>query len=114
MAEKTIKSFKEFYPYYLGEHRLPACRILHFMGTTAVVATLATAAVTMNPFLLIPLPILGYGPAWVSHFFIEKNRPATFTYPLWSLFGDFKMWGQMLTGKLWTGDTLTPEAAAAQ
>lgn len=108
MSER-IQTFEEFWPYYLGEHREPVCRVLHFVGTTCAVATVVTAALTLNP-LLVPVALVsGYGPAWVGHFFVEKNRPATFKYPLWSLLADFKMWGRMLRGQLWTGD---PVAAA--
>lgn len=105
MSTKAIQSFQEFWPYYLGEHRNPICRILHFLGTTAVFATIVIALITGKAWLFAILPILGYGPAWIAHFFVEKNRPATFTYPLWSLLADFKMWGYMMLGKLWEGDT---------
>ncbi|MFN3202589.1 MAG: Mpo1-like protein [Bradymonadia bacterium] len=95
-----LQSFEEFWPYYLNEHRDPVNRALHFMGTSGAIAAVVTAAVTLNPMFLIAAPFLGYGPAWVGHFIIEKNRPATFTYPLWSLMGDFKMFGLTLTGRL--------------
>lgn len=101
MTAKRYATFQEFYPFYLGEHKDPLCRQLHFVGTTLVVALAATAAITMNPWLLLALPLAGYGFAWAAHFFVEKNRPATFTYPLWSLMGDFKMWSEMLRGRLW-------------
>ncbi len=109
MADERIPNFREFYPYYLGEHRHPLCRILHFIGTTLLFVIVGTAAVTQNPWLLIALPFTGYGFAWVGHFFIEKNRPATFTYPWWSLLGDFKMWTEMVRGQHWTGDTVAPQ-----
>lgn len=99
---KRFRSFAEFYPYYLGEHAVPLCRQLHFAGTTLVVALALGAAFTANPMLLIGLPFAGYGFAWAAHLFVEKNKPATFTYPLWSLMGDFKMWSEMLRGRLWT------------
>lgn len=98
-----IQTFAEFWPYYLGEHSAPLCRIFHFVGTTMAVGSLLVSLVSFNP-AFIPLAlVMGYGPAWVSHFFIEKNRPATFKYPLWSLLSDFKMWSLMLRGHLWTG-----------
>lgn len=100
-----FNDFEEFWPFYLGEHRLPATRALHFVGTTAVVATAATALATKRPALLALLPVLGYAPAWISHFFVEHNRPATFKYPLMSLRADFRMWSRMLAGQLWSGDT---------
>jgi hypothetical protein len=111
MADERIQSFDEFYPFYLGEHAVPLCRILHFIGTTLVVATTITAAVSLNPWLLLAVPVLGYGFAWVGHFVVEKNRPATFTYPLWSLMGDFVMWSEMLRGRLWTGHPLERHGA---
>jgi hypothetical protein len=95
-----LSSFEEFWPCYLGEHRSPASRALHYAGTTMGVGTLAVAALTLNPAWLLLTPIVGYGPAWVGHFVIEKNRPASFRYPLWSLRGDFKMLGLALRGKM--------------
>lgn len=97
---KTYQSFKEFYPYYLSEHSNATCRRLHFVGTALVILLLATLISTQNWSLLIALPLVGYGFAWVGHFFFEKNRPATFTYPLWSLMGDFVMFKDMLLGKV--------------
>lgn len=95
-----IKSFEEFWPYYVREHSKKSTRVLHFAGTTAAVATLGYALATRRP-ALIPLALVaGYGPAWISHFFIEKNRPATFKYPLWSLLSDFKMLGKMAKGTM--------------
>ncbi|MBM4197523.1 MAG: DUF962 domain-containing protein [Gammaproteobacteria bacterium] len=95
-----MRSFAEFYPYYLGEHANRTNRRLHFIGTTLVIAVSALAVATGRWRLLALLPVLGYGFAWVGHFFFEHNRPATFTHPLWSLIGDFRMWWEMLTGKL--------------
>lgn len=97
---KDIRSFAEFWPYYLGEHRKPQTRALHYAGTTLVVAIAIYALVTGRLGLLITLPVAGYFFAWVGHFGVEKNRPATFTYPLWSLIADFKMWFCWLTGRL--------------
>ncbi|WP_394826038.1 Mpo1-like protein [Pendulispora albinea] len=95
-----FQSFEDFWPYYVGEHRDPLCRALHYAGTSMAIGTIAAAALTLNPLWLVATPIVGYGPAWVAHFFIEKNRPATFTYPLWSLRGDVKMLGLALRGKM--------------
>lgn len=100
MSEPRIQSFQEFWPYYVGEHSLPTTRWLHFLGTTAALALLAYIIYIQNWWLLLALPIIGYGFAWVSHFMIERNRPATFKYPLWSLLGDFKMWWLMATGRM--------------
>lgn len=97
---ETYNNFKEFYPYYLSEHSDSTCRRLHFVGTSLVILTAILSVSTQNWSLLIALPLIGYGFAWIGHFFFEKNRPATFTYPLWSLMGDFVMFKDMLTGKV--------------
>jgi hypothetical protein len=94
------KSFAAFWPYYLREHSKPRTRALHYAGTTLVVAIAAYAALTGRWAWLLSIPIAGYGFAWLAHFAVEKNRPATFTYPLWSLAADFKMWWLWLTGRL--------------
>lgn len=94
------KTFEEFYPYYLSEHSNRTCRRLHFIGTSIAIALLAAAAVTLT-WWLVPVAIVqGYAWAWVGHFGFEKNKPATFKYPTFSFIGDWKMWWQMLTGKL--------------
>lgn len=95
-----FRSFAEFYPYYLGEHSNPTCRRLHFVGTSLVIALLAYTIGSGKWLLLLALPVFGYGFAWVGHFFFEKNRPATFTHPLYSLFGDFVMFRDILLGKI--------------
>ncbi|TRO35859.1 DUF962 domain-containing protein [Pseudomonas putida] len=95
-----FRSFAEFYPYYLGEHSNPTCRRLHFVGTSLVIALLAFTIGSGKWLLLLAVPVFGYGFAWVGHFFFEKNRPATFTYPLYSLAGDFVMFRDILLGKL--------------
>ena len=95
-----IANFAEFWPYYLREHSRPATRALHYIGTSLVVALSVYALLTGKLLLLIAIPLAGYFFAWVGHFGIEKNRPATFTYPLWSLGADFKMWWMWLTGRL--------------
>jgi hypothetical protein len=93
-------SFRSFYAYYLTQHANPVCRTLHFIGSTIVLALLATAIVTRNGWLLITLPVVGYGFAWAGHFGFEKNKPATFGHPFMSLASDWVMWWQMLTGKV--------------
>lgn len=95
-----MKTFAEFWPFYVGEHRRPGTRALHFAGSTLVLGLLAYALWSGRLLLLLLCPVCGYAFAWVSHFTIEKNRPATFKYPLWSLIGDWKMWGLMLTGRM--------------
>jgi hypothetical protein len=93
-------TFEEFWPFYLREHSKPRTRALHYAGTSLVVAIAAFALVTGRWWLLLALPVAGYGFAWVAHFRVEKNRPATFTYPLWSLAADFRMWWLWLTGRI--------------
>lgn len=94
-------SFKDFYPFYLGEHANLTCRRLHFAGTTGVVIIAALVIAKVIPLVwLWAIPVCGYGFAWVGHFFFEKNRPATFKYPFYSLLGDWVMYKDILTGKI--------------
>jgi len=97
--EQEYSTFKEFYPYYLREHKKAGTRITHFIGTTGFFAFVALAIVGQNPYYLIPAVVFPYAWAWVGHFFIERNRPATFKYPWMSLKGDFKLYFQILAGK---------------
>ena len=100
MAERQFKSFSEFWPYYLSEHSRSATRLLHYIGSLTGIAVIV-ALVTVERWYLFPLGFVpGYAMAWIGHFFVEKNRPATFTYPLWSFMGDWKMLALMLTGRL--------------
>ena len=98
MAE--FNSFNQFYPYYLGEHANRTCRRLHFVGSTLVILVIAAVLVTGQLRWLWLAPIAGYGFAWVGHFFFEKNRPATFKHPLYSLWGDWVMYAQILRGRI--------------
>lgn len=93
-------TFQEFWPFYLSEHSAPANRRLHFAGTTVGLVILILSVTTGRWWGLLPALVSGYAFAWVGHFFIEKNRPATFTHPLWSFRGDGKMWWLTLTGRL--------------
>jgi hypothetical protein len=100
-AERTrFASFSEFYPFYLGEHANRTCRRLHFAGSLLVLLTALYAAATASWALFLLLPVFGYGFAWTGHFFFEKNRPATFTHPFYSLAGDWVMFRDMLTGRI--------------
>ncbi|WP_213879822.1 DUF962 domain-containing protein [Pseudomonas sp. dw_358] len=90
--------FADFYPFYLAEHGNSSCRRLHFVGTSLVIALLAYTLASGQWWLLLAVPIAGYAFAWVGHFFFEKNRPATFEYPFYSLLGDFVMYRDMLLG----------------
>lgn len=94
-----INSLKEFYPYYLKEHQHPTSRLLHFIGTGLVILILFSALVSNQYLYLILIPFIGYGFAWVGHFFFEKNKPATFKYPLYSLASDFILFFDILKGK---------------
>lgn len=95
-----IKTFREFYIFYLSEHSNKTCRLLHFIGTTLVFLFAFLAVYLNKPVLWIFVPIAGYGFAWVGHLIFEKNKPATFQYPLWSLASDFKMYFHILFGKI--------------
>ena len=96
----TYSSFAEFYPYYLSEHSNRTCRRLHFLGSTAGLVCGVTGIVRGRPGM-IPLGLaIGYGFAWVGHFFFEKNKPATFQHPLYSFIGDWVMWKDILTRRI--------------
>ena len=99
-GEKKFKSFSEFYPYYLSEHVDPVNRRLHFFGSLLIIIVVLFVIFTQTWIALILVPILGYGFAWIGHYFVEKNKPTTFTYPLYSLMGDWVMFKDILTGKM--------------
>ncbi|MGH8493422.1 MAG: Mpo1-like protein [Moraxellaceae bacterium] len=99
-AASRFNNFAEFYPYYLSEHSDRTNRRLHFIGTSIVIVLVACALLLGSSWLWWAVPIAGYGFAWVGHFFFEKNRPATFQHPFYSLWGDFVMYKDMLTGKI--------------
>lgn len=98
--QQSFNNFEEFYPYYLEEHSDIICRRLHFIGSLLVLIVAAWAIVSGSLIWLLALPIIGYGFAWVGHFKYEKNRPATFQYPLYSLMGDWVMFRDMLIGRI--------------
>ncbi len=93
-------SFAEFYPFYLSEHGNRRCRRMHFIGSTLVLAVIVLALASGQLRWLWLTPVAGYGFAWLGHFAFERNRPATFKHPLYSLMGDWVMYGQMLRGKI--------------
>lgn len=94
------QTFREFYPFYLSEHANASCRRLHFVGSTLVLGCIVAAVATGNPWWLAGAIVAGYGFAWIGHFAFEKNRPATFQYPVYSLMGDWVMYKDMLTGRI--------------
>jgi hypothetical protein len=100
MADVEYHSFEEFYPFYLSEHSRSGTRRLHFTGTLLVLLTLAYAVATQRWRFLALVPLCGYGLAWVGHFAVERNRPATFQHPLYSLAGDFRMFVEMIRGRV--------------
>jgi hypothetical protein len=95
-----IKNFEDFWPYYVREHRAAGCRLLHFIGSALGLVCLVSAFVTGNLWFILLGLTLGYGFAWVGHFFVERNKPATFQYPLWSFRADWRMWRLMLLGRM--------------
>jgi hypothetical protein len=100
MSKQEMKSFAEFWPYYLAEHSKKGTRTLHLIGTTVGMACAATL-IARGKWRWVPIALVpGYAAAWIGHFFIEHNRPATFQHPLWSFMGDYKMLGLMVSGKM--------------
>ena len=93
-------SFREFYPFYLSEHANRVSRRLHFIGSCGVLVLIGVAITRHNAWWLVAALVCGCGFAWIGHFFFEKNRPATFTHPIYSLMGDWMMFWQVLTGKV--------------
>jgi hypothetical protein len=100
MSEARIATYPQFWHYYLREHAKPATRAWHYLGTSLTILCLLGALGLRQPWLLAAAVVLGYGPAWLGHFASEKNRPATFRYPLWSLYSDFRMFAVWASGRL--------------
>jgi len=97
---KNFNSFDEFYPFYLSQHSNTTCRLLHFIGTSFVLVILLHAILAMTTQFLVFIPFAGYGCAWIGHFYFENNKPATFSYPVYSLMGDFRMYSEIIQGKI--------------
>ena len=97
---KKYGSFAEFYPFYLSEHADRTCRRLHFTGSSLALVCLVQLIITRNPWWLLAGLLCGYGFAWIGHFVFEKNQPASFKQPLYSFMGDWKMYWQILSGKI--------------
>ncbi|SRR6266542_5590408 len=115
MDRQEIKTFEEFWTFYVGEHSKRGTRVAHAVGTVAAVGCLFFF-IARREWRYIPLALIpGYGAAWIGHFFIEKNRPATFNYPLWSFIADYKMIGLMAAGKMQAElrDTANPDRNAS-
>ena len=96
----AYRSFRDFYPFYLSQHATRACRRLHFAGTSIGFGCALHSFSTLDFWWLAGGVVTGYALAWVGHFFFEKNRPATFTHPFYSLLGDWVMWRDMLVGRI--------------
>ncbi|NVJ59116.1 MAG: DUF962 domain-containing protein [Gammaproteobacteria bacterium] len=97
---KPMTTFAEFWPYYLGEHKRIVCRAWHYFGTAASILVAVVLIASQRWEWLWLVLIAGYGPAWIGHYVFEKNRPATFRHPFWSLMADYKMFGYAITGRL--------------
>jgi hypothetical protein len=100
MRRMSFQNFEEFYPFYLGEHADRTSRRLHVIGTSAAVLQILAAIVLREPMLCLTALVSGYGFAWVGHYVFEKNRPATFKHPLYSLRGDFRMAREVFSGRI--------------
>jgi hypothetical protein len=103
-----IQTYREFWPYYLDQHRHASTRLIHLVGVTSFFTLIALAIAQSAPWLALLAFLVFYLPAWVAHFVIERNRPATWSYPLWSFFSDIRM------SALWVTGRLEPEAARAR
>ena len=100
MSTERFTRFADFYPFYLREHSTAVCRRLHFVGTTLVLVCLWQLFATGHPVWVLNGLLCGYGFAWIGHFFFEKNRPATFKYPLYSFIGDWVMYADIWRGRV--------------
>jgi hypothetical protein len=105
---QRISSFEDFWLYYVSQHTHPVNRALHFLGTSLALAALAAAPTLGSPLWVFVAPVAGYGCAWIGHCLFEHNRPATFTYPMWSLRSDLRMYRLMWMARM------EPEIARAR
>jgi len=99
-ARRRFSSFEEFWPFYVSQHSKKATRWMHFGGTAGAAAIVSAAILRRRPETALLAPLLAYGLAWFSHAAIEKNAPATFSHPFWSLRADFRMFARMVTGRM--------------
>ncbi|WP_454720858.1 MULTISPECIES: Mpo1-like protein [Cupriavidus] len=97
---REFPNFAAFYPFYLNEHRNPTCRRLHFAGSTVALLCLLALVLRGNWWWLAAAAVSGYAFAWVGHFAFEKNRPATFRHPVYSLMGDWVMYADTWRGRI--------------
>jgi hypothetical protein len=100
LEQHSYRTFREFYPFYLSEHGNRISRRLHFTGTSIAVVLLVAAVLLRTGWLIAAALVQGYALAWIGHFFFEHNKPATFKYPRFSLMGDWRLWWEILTGKI--------------
>jgi hypothetical protein len=100
MSDDRFPTFADFYPFYLSEHTHPVSRRLHFVGTSLALMLLVAAVLTQTWWLVLVALVQGYAFAWVGHFFFQHNKPATFRYPGFSLMGDWRLWWDIVTGKI--------------
>ncbi len=100
MNDRKYKNFSEFYPFYLSEHSDLVNRRLHFLGSLLAIVVVILTIATQEWLLLLLVPFVGYGCAWIGHYFVERNKPATFSYPVYSFIGDWVMFRDIIIGKI--------------
>jgi hypothetical protein len=100
MVDKKYHSFAEFYPFYLSQHQNKVCRQLHYLGSSIALLILLLSLITQQFYGILVAIIAGYLFAWIGHFFFEKNKPATFQYPFYSLLADWVMLWQAICNRL--------------
>jgi len=98
-SEEKFKSFQDFYPHYINEHSKCSTKLCHVFGTLGLILFFSLGVLYSNVLLWLCGIALAYLCAWCSHCFMEHNCPATFRHPLYSIFADFKMTFELLTGR---------------